>query len=179
MHTARRTLVGAVLTVLGILGSVLVAPSPAQAYYNLTVKYAVVDTGNCARLRGSLPVTKVSGGCMLYDSFDDTYFETDDGGIAVKIELYDSYGMVAKVEFHPSGEKLWVYDTRNDGDTVYVFINYSLNGATYGPFNAEGTDDVLDYDVFDFDWIEDKPFGVQVTDSASVYDPIFSERGRS
>lgn len=167
---------GAALAGLAVLGSLVVAPTPAHAYCCLTVKYAVVDTDNCARLEGTLPVTRVTGGCMLYDSADDTFFETDAGGKAVKIEMYDSSGMVAKVEFHPNGEKLWVYDTRNDGDTVYVYLDYA-NGATYGPFSAKGTDDVIDHEVFDFDWTEGNWYGVDVNDSASVYDNIAYARG--
>ncbi|MCP2329532.1 hypothetical protein HDA40_008039 [Hamadaea flava] len=175
MHAARRTLVGAVLTVLAVLGSLLVVPSPAQAYGTLTVKFAVVDTGNCARVRGNLPVTKVTGGCMLYDSFDDTYFKTDPGGVAVKIEMYDSSGMVAKVEFHPDDELLWIYDTRNDGDTVYVYVDSYWNNWIYGPFHAEGTDNVLDYEVVDLSFDEGTSLGIGVKDSENIYDPIFSE----
>jgi hypothetical protein len=68
----------------------------------------------------------------------------------VKIELRDSSGSyVGKVEFHPYGDKLWVYDTKNDGDSIYteaVWIDSSDHLQDH-LYTAPGTDAVLDYEV--------------------------------
>jgi hypothetical protein len=102
------------------LGAILFAGREAYAYGSLTPRYAVVDTDNCARLEGTLPIQTFPNGCELDDSWDGTFFEKDAGGEAIKVELRDGNDLVAKVEWHPYGEYLWAYDTRGDGDTVYV-----------------------------------------------------------
>ncbi|MFB6550429.1 hypothetical protein [Streptomyces sp. NPDC056405] len=47
------------------------------------------------------------------------------------MELNDAGWFIGKVEFHPDDEKLWVYDTRNDGDTFYVAVGYSSGITVY------------------------------------------------
>lgn len=92
----------AILSIAAVLP--LMAERTAHAYGDLTVHYARVDTSNCARLSGDLPVIAFSNGCQLDDSVDGTFFEKDVGGIAVKLELHDDNGLAAKVEFHSLGE---------------------------------------------------------------------------
>jgi hypothetical protein len=98
-------------------------------------------------------------------------FRWDAGGIAVKIELHTSSGMVAKVEFHPYDEVLWVYDTRDDGDTVYVdvLVDYRSLGLFRGPANGAAT--------FDFDIAEGKGVFLHVYDDNERTDLIFDTWG--
>ncbi|GAB2939017.1 hypothetical protein GCM10027280_29100 [Micromonospora polyrhachis] len=172
---SRRGLLGTALASLTILTSFLLVPSPAQAYGSLTVKWARVDTDNCNRLSGNLPVTSFSNGCMLYDSADDTFFEKDAGGVAVKIELHDGSGLVAKVEFHPLGEKLYVYDTRNDSDTVYTWLR--VGGHSYGPWSAPGTSAPVEHRVVDTSIAEGTYLLVDIYDDNGHSDYITSKSG--
>jgi hypothetical protein len=154
--------------------SLLVLPAPAQAYGTLTVKYAVVDTDNCERIRGNLPVVAQSGGCFLDDSADNTFFVKDPGGVALKIELHDGSGMVAKQEFHPYGEHLFVYDTRNDGDTVYCML--WINGFPDNPwpenrFSPPGTNAVIDYNDFNLSYDEGTDVEIWAVDTFTDNNP--------
>jgi hypothetical protein len=144
-----------------MLASVVVAPSPAQAYGStLDKRWAIVDTDDCTLKGGNLTVSGSASSdyCFLDDSLDDTYFAHDPGGEAVKIEFRLGGAMVAKVEFHPSGEYLWVYDNRDDDDTIYVDVNYDDNGVnkTVGPYRAAELGHVvkdLDIDEGELTWV--------------------------
>ncbi|MFB8242320.1 hypothetical protein ACFC58_37895 [Kitasatospora purpeofusca] len=166
-----------------LTGTVVGTAAPAQAYGALTIKYAIVDTSNCHRIAGTLPVHTFDAGCQLYDSADDTFFKKQDGGRAVKIELYNGSAMVAKVEFHPLGDELWVYDTSNDGDSIYVDLHW--RDAIYGPVSPPGTDAVVEYKKEPYTWFAEKdanhPLGDQVTlhifDSVDKYGVPYDQIG--
>ena len=176
----RRLVLGSVLAVLTVLTSFVTVASPAQAYGNLTLHWALVDTDDCRRLAGNLTVVAQAAGCRLNDSVDGTFFKKDAGGTALKVQLHDGSGMVAKVEFHPYGEKLWVYDTRNDGDTVYFepFI-CPVGGTCYFDvsYSAPGTSNAIDYDVFDFDVPEGSKFDLWMWDNADETDSLGTRHG--
>lgn len=88
------------------------------------------------------------------DPFDGTYFKKDKGGTAAKVELRHKGYYVGKVEFHPYGEKLWIYDTYDDHDTFYVTLTYELpNGhmKTLGPYrpgSSHGVDKLVKDESF-------------------------------
>ena len=151
-------------------GSVTSSVGSAQAFGELTAKHAVVTTAaGCDTIAAGLPhATEVSGGCMLYDSADDTYFKMQAGGTGVKGQLHNSSGMVAKVEFHPLGDQLWVYDTKNDGDSIYVVLRWNLGSRSGGSgvITPPGTNEVVEWDIYALDI----PEGAYV--SATVYDSI-------
>jgi hypothetical protein len=150
-------------------GALFATAAPAQAYSpNPTFSSYYYDTDTCP----------CSGG-NLTDPFDNTYFANDAGGYAVKMELVSSGSFVGKVEFHPNDEKLWVYDTANDGDTYYVKVGYA-SGGTYhnlGTFTPPGTTAVLDYSVQDFDIPEGATVDISVYDDAGLTDLIGAARG--
>ncbi|HLS39636.1 MAG TPA: hypothetical protein VK038_02615 [Ornithinicoccus sp.] len=107
--------------------------------------------------------------CYLADPVDGTSFKRDVGGMARKIELRRGSTYLGKVEFHPLGEKVWVYDTRNDGDTFYVWVyGYDTDGVlrTWDVFIPPSTSNPVDVTVGDMDI----PEGVRV--EISVYDDI-------
>ncbi|MFH8801299.1 hypothetical protein ACH4F6_17140 [Streptomyces sp. NPDC017936] len=143
--------------------------APAQAYSpNPALQAYYYDTDACP----------CSGG-NLTDPFDGTSFANDAGGYAVKMELVDAGAFVGKVEFHPNDEKLWVYDTANDGDTYYVKVGYS-SGGTYhdlGTVSAPGTSAVVDKSVKDFDLPEGATVDISVYDDAALTDLIGAARG--
>lgn len=144
--------------------------APAHAYGTLTFKYARVDTDNCARLSGTLPVSNQGNGCFLDDPFDDNFFLKDAGGIAIKVELYSGGLMVAKIEFHPLDEQLWVYDTRNDGDTVYAMGH--TGDRTSRVIGSAGGDPVLEWDVYDDDGQEGDLYSVNLYDGKNGPLPV-------
>ncbi len=61
------------------------------------------------------------GSCYMSDA-DGTSFLHDASGVATKVELRDSQGLVARLEFHPYDEQFYVYGTRNDGDSIYGLL---------------------------------------------------------
>ncbi|MEU6247830.1 hypothetical protein [Glycomyces sp. NPDC047010] len=68
--------------------------------------------------------------CTLPDAWDGTYFEHDADAWAVKITLYTPNGQIAgKIEFHPQGEYVYVYDTLTDGVSLFA----TINGEIYHP----------------------------------------------
>ncbi|MEV5612077.1 hypothetical protein [Streptomyces sp. NPDC052225] len=167
---ATRRLAGLFSTAALAVGALLGAAAvPAQAYSpNPAVSSYYRDTDGCP----------CSGG-TLDDPFDGTYFAYDAGGYAVKLELNQGGSFVGKVEFHPNDEKLWVYDTKNDGDTFYVQISYTSGGTTHnlGTVTAPGTDAVMDYVVKDYDIPEGAYVDISVYDDAGLGDYIGGARG--
>ncbi|WP_432135927.1 MULTISPECIES: hypothetical protein [unclassified Streptomyces] len=150
-------------------GALAATAAPAQAYSpNPSMAKYYYDTDGCP----------CSGG-NLTDPFDGTYFAHDAGGLAVKMELTRSGAFLGKVEFHPYGEKLWVYDTANDGDGYYVKVSYTSGGTTHnlGPFTPPGTSAVLDYSVKDLDIPEGAYVDISVYDDAGLSDLIGAARG--
>jgi hypothetical protein len=158
------------LTAMAAAGALLAgATAPAQAYSpNPTMHTYYYDTDNCP----------CSGG-NLTDPFDNTYFAYDAGALAVKMELLSGGAFVGKVEFHPNDEKLWVYDTRNDGDSFYVTIGYSSGGSYHslGTVTPPGTDKVVDLTVKDYDIPEGAFVDISVYDNAGPSDLIGAARG--
>lgn len=68
--------------------------------------------------------------CELPDEWDGTYFQKDVGGEAAKMRMYTKDDKLAgKVEFHPYGEQVYVYDTLANSDAWYVTLSwYDKNG---------------------------------------------------
>jgi hypothetical protein len=176
----RRLVLGSIFSILTVLTSFVAVASPAQAYGNLTLHWALVDTDDCRKLAGDLTVIAEANRCRLNDSADNTFFQKDAGGKALKAQLHDGNGMVAKVEFHPYGEKLWVYDTRNDGDTVYFepFI-CPVGGSCFFDvsYSALGTSDPIDFDVFNFELPEGSKFDLWIWDNADETDSLGTVHG--
>jgi hypothetical protein len=149
-------------------GALLTATAlPAQAYSpDPSPTVSLRDTDYCP--------------CSLSDPFDGTRFAKQAGGEAVKIELRNSSGSyVAKTEFHPYGDKLWVYDTKNDGDSVYTeALWYDSSGyledRVYVP---PGTDSVLDYSVESLNVPEGNTVWLYVWDDSGLSDLIVSTSG--
>ena len=125
------------ITVLATVASSFLVASPAQAYVedDISVRYLLVNTSPSAGCSKSAPnlgdpdITTLAGKvvdegstCFHDDWWDYTRWTEDNGGVGVKIELWLSGNMIGKVEWHPYGEHLWVYDTRNDSDTFYVEV---------------------------------------------------------
>ncbi|MEV3858092.1 hypothetical protein AB0J38_27640 [Streptomyces sp. NPDC050095] len=170
MRTTRRRLgalfAGAALATTALLAT---GTAPAQAYGpNPKVSAYYRDTAHCP----------CSGG-TLTDPFDGTYFAKDPGGYAVKLELNQGGSFIGKVEFHPNDERLWVYDTKNDGDAFYVHLSYTAGGTTHnlGTYTAPGTTAVLDKLVKDFDIPEGAGVDISVYDDPALTDYIGGARG--
>ncbi|MEV0175600.1 hypothetical protein AB0I00_31370 [Streptomyces sp. NPDC050803] len=152
-----------------VAGALLGTAAPAQAYSpNPSVGKYYYDTDNCP----------CSGG-NLTDPFDGTYFSNDPGGLAVKMELSDDGWFVGKVEFHPYDEKLWVYDTRNDGDTFVVSVSYTYAGDYHyvGTYQPPGTTETVDLKVADLDIPEGAYVDISVYDDVERSDLITAARG--
>jgi hypothetical protein len=181
-HLLRAALAGAV-----VLASTLPFSTPAEAYSpDPTSSFAEVYTtsgGGCYRVEGTLTVSVRSTGCWLGDSVDGTIFRWDDGAFACKIEFRVNGALIAKFEFHPFDEQLWLYDTRNDGDTIYVVARTLWQGVwtMRGPFQPPGTSAVIDTDVIQLDTTGtgDVPEGALVYlrfyDDSQMNDPVGPE----
>ncbi|MFB7340246.1 hypothetical protein ACFCZ6_09315 [Streptomyces hydrogenans] len=167
---ARRKVAYALASAAAMTATLFATAAPAQAYGTLDVRYARVDTDNCNRLSGTLAITPATGGCYLYDSLDDTYFEKDADGEALKVELRNGGTLVSKVEFHPNGEKLWIYDPAPDGDTVYVRLRTATHGWS-AVFYATGAQNPH---VIDFDFAEGENVLVEIYDNSDATDRIAS-----
>ncbi|MFE5797747.1 hypothetical protein ACFQ8C_34920 [Streptomyces sp. NPDC056503] len=174
MH-ARRKAAFALASAAAMAGTLLATAPPAQAYGTLDVRYARVDTDNCDRISGTLPVTPAPGGCYLYDSLDDTYFEKDADGEALKVEVRNAGRLVSKVEFHPKGENLWIYDPAADGDTVYVRLWTKTHGWS-AVFYATGDQNPH---VVPFDFAEGENVLIEIYDHSDATDRIASFSARA
>ncbi|MBC9727127.1 hypothetical protein [Streptomyces sp. TRM68367] len=151
------------------VGALIGTAAPAQAYSpNPDFNKYYRDTDNCP----------CSGG-TLADPFDGTTFAKDAGGYAVKMELVDDGWFVGKVEFHPNDEKLWIYDTKNDGDTYFVSVGYFSGGSYHdlGTFSPPGTSAVVDKRIKDFDIPEGASVDISVYDASGHSDLIGAARG--
>lgn len=168
MRSGRRIL-GLLMGAILAAGALSGIAAPAQAYSpNPGLAKYYYDTDNCP----------CSGG-NLTDPFDGTYFSYDAGGLAVKMEMSDAGWFIGKVEFHPYDEKLWVYDTRNDGDTFVVSVGYTYGGSYHyvGTFQPPGTSETVDVTVADLDIPEGAYVDISVYDDAERSDLIGAARG--
>ncbi|MFC7815476.1 MULTISPECIES: hypothetical protein [unclassified Streptomyces] len=164
-----RGIAGAVTGALLAAGTLFATAAPAQAYDpDPSVSTYYRDTDGCPCSGGSLT-----------DPFDGTYFAHDAGALAVKMEVNDAGWFVGKVEFHPSGEKLWIYDTKNDGDTFYVAVGYSSGGSYHnvGTFSAPGTSDTVDLTVKDLSIPDGAYVDITLYDGSGRTDYIDAARG--
>ncbi len=94
-------------------GALLAMGTPAQAYSpNPLTPYYHRNTTGCP--------------CSIPDLIDGTYFEHDPGGQALKVNIWNPSHTryLGKLEFHPYGEKVWLYDNLKDGDSFYFQIRF-------------------------------------------------------
>lgn|GEM_PF-2707157 len=138
----KRTRLGALMAGAALAGAVaLVTPVPAHADPSASSESWVVNTtqGSCATT-GPTSAKEVRGGCFLDDRFDNTLFQWDAGGRAAKLHHFSNYlGHIKshyKVEFHPYGEWLWIYDVNRDGRSAYVEVKYAGRTKVYATPSA-------------------------------------------
>ncbi|MFE0812355.1 hypothetical protein ACFW4M_01415 [Streptomyces sp. NPDC058794] len=142
-----------------------VAAAPAQAYNPDPTTYVTRQaTDNCP--------------CTQGDLIDGTYFQKDVGGVGVKIlaTVDRPSNIVGKVEFHPLDEKLWIYDTKNDGDALYAQVTWSGGGSQV--YKAPGTPKTIDVLTVDLNIPEDTYVSVKLFDDNGS-DLIQSTQGRA
>lgn len=153
-----RRVVGALTAALAVTGATAVLSTPAHAHSpNPTVKPGPT--------RVSTDQSRT-----LTDPIDNTYFHRDPGGYGAKIELRSKGHYVGKVEFHPYGEKVYAYDTRNDGDTFYVVLRSP--GRNPEDCNPPKTSARIDLRVCDLSYAEGKPVYITVYDGVGMADEI-------
>lgn len=167
-----RTALGRRVAAIGIgaglvAGSVIGATAPAQAYDpNPSEKVIEVKTDK---------------GRHLDDPIDDTTFEKDPGGVAIKIELRQDGLYLGKAEFHPRGEKLWVYDTHNDGDSaVYGKLRWydeDKDRWVSTDFAPPSTSAEVDMDTVDFSIPDGSTVGISLYDNKARTDLIAGGKG--
>ncbi|MFC7814046.1 MULTISPECIES: hypothetical protein [unclassified Streptomyces] len=142
-----------------------VTAAPAQAYDPDPTTYVTRQaTDNCP--------------CTHGDLIDGTYFHKDAGGVGVKIlaTVGKASNIVGKVEFHPLDEKLWIYDTKNDGDALYAQVTWSGGGSQV--YKAPGTAKSIDVRTVDLNIPEDTYVSVKLFDGNGT-DLIQSTQGRA
>ncbi|ESU49589.1 hypothetical protein K7395_11040 [Streptomyces filamentosus] len=141
--------------------------TPANAYSGLTLLDRVsAVTDYCP--------------CRFNDNIDGTYFEKDAGGAGFKvIHGNASRHEVAKVEFHPYGEILYVYDVKNDGDTLYYKVSYEGDGGKWGLYAAPSTSNVIDVRKVNLDIPEGRKVTVTVYDDKAMKKKVMEATGRA
>ncbi|MFE7438526.1 hypothetical protein ACIPH4_40400 [Streptomyces tendae] len=117
--------------------------------------------------------------CSDNSGLDFTEFKYDSGGKGLKLVVKKNNSPVAQVEFHPSDEILYVYDGKNDGDTIYVRAMW-WEGSGFikeeGTYWAPGTSAELDMNKVEMDDNDDIDEGTVVYfrlfDDKALTDPI-------
>ncbi|MYS69245.1 hypothetical protein GTY88_02155 [Streptomyces sp. SID5926] len=136
----------------------------AGAYDNsdLSIQSWEYNTGDC-------PCSNSSG-------LDYTGFKKDVGGEALKLVVKKNGTPVAQVEFHPSDELLYVYDGKNDGDTIYVRAQWWEGLKKEATYWAPGTSKELDMNKVemgaDDDLDEGEAVYFRLYDDKALTDPI-------
>jgi hypothetical protein len=178
MRVTAKHRLASLLTIIALVASSLVAGSPAQAYGALWIYADIVDLTDCSEAFDNLNFYPYGGGCRHDDPVDYTYFRPNQGGEGIKAEFYQGGPrggggqMVAKVEFHPYDELLWIYDTKNDSDTIYVRLYWwepggGPHGFT-GALSAPGTNDTVDIRVVNLSYPEGTEIRLRVYDDSSM-----------
>ncbi|KAA6200888.1 hypothetical protein F2B00_17960 [Streptomyces parvus] len=144
----------------------------------------VAMTATPANAYGDLPVVgRESTGtdycpCRYNDMIDGTYFHKDVGGTGFKvIHGNASRHAVAKVEFHPYDEILYVYDVKNDGDTLYYKVSYEGDGGKWGLYAAPSTSNVIDIRKVNLDIPEGRRVTVTVYDDKAMKEKVYTIYG--
>ncbi|MCC8480109.1 hypothetical protein LMJ41_19770 [Streptomyces globisporus] len=144
----------------------------------------VAMTATPANAYGDLPVVgRESTGtdycpCRYNDMIDGTYFHKDVGGTGFKvIHGNASRHAVAKVEFHPYDEILYVYDVKNDGDTLYYKVSYEGDGGKWGLYAAPSTSNVIDIRKVNLEIPEGRRVTVTVYDDKAMKEKVYTIYG--
>ena len=107
-----RTALAALAAPLALGGAVIAPATTAQAHNGAYSVEEYRNTSDCW--------------CELPDEWDGTYFQKDAGGEAAKMRMYTADDRLAgKVEFHPYGEQVYVYDTLANADAWYVQLSWT------------------------------------------------------
>jgi len=159
---------GGIVTILTVFASLFVAATPAQAYNpDPTVYWMSQDSGTCGRIGATFPQgmiqwgrTEPNGPCFI--EHPDVYrfaYEEDPNSNNLYLELW-AYrgGWVGTISFEAYGEKLYVVDESNDGDTFYVWID------NHGPYYAPGTDNETDAKLFNLSLADGSIHNLTITD---------------
>ncbi|MFI6942534.1 hypothetical protein ACIBI4_24945 [Streptomyces sp. NPDC050418] len=119
------------------------ARKPAMAAMGVALATgAMLGTAGTAHAAGmsmTSPQYKSTSGCpcTIGDYHDGTHYKHDAGGKGGRAYFKKSgvSGYTGKVEFHPYNEEIWLYDTRNDNDTVYVrYMYYRIIDGVARPY---------------------------------------------
>ena len=162
---------GLVIMVLAILGSLFVAPAPAQAFSPNPVAYWIAQNGQtCLEASKFYKLNmfylhNTSGVCSIEaPDFNKTFLEyTDVGGQNVAVEVVSTATNTKEgwINFRAYAEYLDIDDTVDNGDSFYVWIggngpygegHYNLNLADGTARSFEITDDAAGTDVIAASW---------------------------
>lgn len=173
MRAYRKPILISALTSLTVFASLLIATGPAQAYWeNPRYMWISQNSSTCDEAAGDYPPGNFiseykDGKCYISSTMQSEYYDYDAGGRNLFVVLYvEGVGGVAYVSFEAYDEILVVADTRNDSDTVYVWINNS------GPYYPRGSDDPIDRDPFDLSLTDGQCYNIKITDDKQGYDVI-------
>lgn len=148
MNILRRVLSAVVGVLLAFGATQFATAERAEAFTFNDDSYLVhssVDLNGCTWRFGGLSFDDRGGYCYEYDTADSTYFYKEDDKRAYKVELVSNSKLGAKLECHPSTNKIWVYDTLNDGDGIYWEV-FGTNGTQF--LQAPGSSAEVEYNTY-------------------------------
>jgi hypothetical protein len=148
-RTTKPRLLLAVPAALAALGCVAVSAPPASAVHErVTTNTQKTQTSGCP--------------CTLPDEYDGTYYLRDSGGMGAKLRIYSKGRLAGKAEFHPQGEKLWIYDTLANDDAIYYQIRWGTAKLVFKVPSGKK------YATIDLDIAEGTPVTVTAWDNRSA-----------
>ncbi|MGW1292452.1 hypothetical protein [Streptomyces sp. NPDC002533] len=118
--------------------------------------------------------------CRFSDRIDGTYFQKDVGGVGAKAVYGNASGYeIAKVEFHPYDEIVYMYDVSNDGDGLYYKVSYEGDGGKWGLYTPPGTSNAWDIKKVNLDIPEGRVVTITVYDDKAMKKKVGEISGRA
>lgn len=109
----RRAALAALATPMFLGAAIAGTTTAAQAHDDIWAEHDSRQTSGCP--------------CYIWDEYDGTHFKHDAGGKGAKARFYSGGELVGKMEFHPRGEEIWLYDTKANNDAIYFQIEVNDN----------------------------------------------------
>jgi hypothetical protein len=164
--------------VIATIAALVAVPTPAAAYNpDPSVYWITQNAETCDRDLESDPadiLTAIDDGsrCFIQANHEGFPYDFDRGGQNAVFSLWAFRGgEIGIVSFQAFAERLQVWDTANDGDAFYVWIDGQ------GPYFVPGTSNPRDIKKFDLNLTDGARHSIKITDDKDGEDVIASSAG--